>query len=49
MEDKRVQTAFRLPNGLVKEIKILSIHEETSLNDLAIEAFQDLLRKRGKK
>lgn len=49
MEDRRTQTAFRLPNELVKSIKILAIHEEKSLNDLAIEAFEDLLKKYKKR
>jgi hypothetical protein len=48
MIDKKM-FATRLDPKLIKEIKLLSVHAERSIADLAEEALQDLLKKYKKK
>jgi hypothetical protein len=43
------QVLTRMSKGGWKALRMLAAEEETTLNALAIEAFNDLLRKYGKK
>jgi hypothetical protein len=43
------QVLTRMSPGSWKVLRILAVEKETTLNALAIEAFNDLLRKYGKK
>jgi NRPS condensation-like uncharacterized protein len=43
MEKK--QTSFRIDPDTLKKIKFLALEQDTTLNDLLLEAIQDLLKK----
>ena len=43
------QVLTRMSPGSWKVLRILAVEKETTLNALAIEAFNDLLRKHGKR
>ncbi len=45
-----VQTALRIPKDKHKELRLLSVYQDKSLNELWLEALDDLLKKySGKK
>lgn len=43
--DDEVQTSFRMPKTLLKKLKRLALDNDMSLAALALEAFQDVVKK----
>jgi predicted transcriptional regulator len=45
---ERKQTSIRLDAQTLKKLKILAVESDKSLNEILLEAIQDLLKKYGK-
>jgi hypothetical protein len=45
IEEKEVQTSFRMPRPLLKKLKRIALDNDKSLAGLAVEAFEDVIKK----